>query len=99
MSGVAIATAAVAAVGANMYSSSKQAKATKSAARAQKEASDRSLAQQKTAFNKQNQKQVDLEGILSGNSAPEAGSTLLTGAGGVDQSQLKLNKGTNLLGG
>lgn len=98
MSGVAIATAAVA-TAASVYSSNKQERAQRSAARAQKEASDRSLAQQKTAFNKQNQKQVDLEGILSGNSAPEAGSTLLTGAGGVDQSQLKLNKGTNLLGG
>lgn len=99
MSGVAIAASAVVAAGASMYSSRQQAKATKRAADMQAQESQRQLKEQQQQFNRQNQNQVDVSGMLDGNSGGEMGSTLLTGASGISKDQLTLGKGSNLLGG
>ncbi len=97
MSGVAIASIAVA--GATMYSANQQKKATKRAADMQAQESQRQLKEQQQQFNRQNQNQVDVSGMLDGNSGGEMGSTLLTGASGISKDQLTLGKGSNLLGG
>lgn len=95
--GAAIAGASAAA---GMYSANKQAGAQKAAADRQAEASKQALNQQKTAFNRENQQQADMEGILdSSGAANENGSTLLTSPMGTDRDQFKLGKGTSLLGG
>lgn len=102
MSGAVTATVVAGAVGAavagsQIYSSRKQSKATKSAANAQRDASNRTLASQQQAYNKANQQQVDMTSMLEQNSASEAGTNMLTG--GVQQGQYNLGKGYNLLGG
>jgi Flp pilus assembly protein TadB len=97
MSGVAIATVAVA--GATMYSAHQQKKATQRAADMQAQESQRQLKEQQQQFNRQNQNQVDVSGMLEGNSGGEMGTTLLTGAQGIAKDQLTLGKGSNLLGG
>jgi len=100
MSGIVMGTIAVASAAAGMYSANKQAKAQKAAADRQAEASKQALNQQKTAFNRENQQQADLGGILEGSgAASESGSTLLTSPTGTDRDQFKLGKGTSLLGG
>lgn len=97
MSGVAIATVAVA--GATMYSANQQKKATQRAADMQAKESERQRKEQEQQFNRQNQNQVDVGSILDGNVGGEMGSTLLTGAQGISRDQLSLGKGSNLLGG
>lgn len=97
MSGVALATVAVA--GATMYSANQQKKATKQAADMQAQESQRQLKEQQQQFNRQNQNQVDVSGMLEGNTGGEMGTTLLTGAQGISKDQLTLGKGSNLLGG
>lgn len=101
MSGViAGSVIAAASIGAGVYSANKQSKAQKAAADRQAEASKQALNQQKTAFNRENQQQADVEGILENSGAgSENGSTLLTSPMGADRDQFKLGKGTNLLGG
>lgn len=97
MSGVAIATAAVAAAG--IYSSHQQAKATRQAARMQKQESDRQLKQQQQEFNRANQKEADISGLLNGGQGDNPGATMITGPGGVNQGLLNLGQGSKLLGG
>lgn len=101
MSGVAVATAAVAAAGAgaSIYSAERQASAQKKAAKQQEEASNKQLGQQKAAYNKANQNTVDTEGLLESNAASQIGSTMLTGGQGINPSANQLGKGFNLLGG
>lgn len=94
--GASIASAAIGA-GASMYSAHKTSKAQKSAADQQAEASRKALNQQKSEFARQNQ--ADVGSLLEGNTGNETGSTLLTSPLGVDPNQLKLGKGTSLLGG
>lgn len=96
--GASIASAAIGA-GASMYSAHKTSNAQKSAADQQAEASRKALNQQKSEFARQNQNQADVGSLLEGNTGNETGSTLLTSPLGVDPNQLKLGKGTSLLGG
>lgn len=96
--GASIATAAIGA-GASMYSAHKQSKAQRAAADQQAEASKKALNQQKSEFARQNQNQADITSILDQNTTGETGGTLLTSPLGVDPNQLKLGKGTSLLGG
>lgn len=96
--GASIASAAIGA-GASMYSAHKTSKAQKSAADQQAEASRKALNQQKSEFARQNQNQADVGALLEKNMGNETSSTLLTSPLGVDPNQLKLGKGTSLLGG
>lgn len=96
MSGVAT---AIVAVGASVYSANQQSKATKRAADMQAQESERQRKEQEQQFNRQNQNQVDVSGMLEGNTGAEMGTTLLTGAQGISKDQLTLGKGSNLLGG
>lgn len=86
--------------GATAYSSSKQAKATKKAAKLQKDASDDALRQQTQEMNQANQREADMEGILEANTGSDTQSTMLTGASGLKSlDDLILGRGSNLLGG
>lgn len=102
MSGVAVgisAAAAVAGLGASMYSNNQQHKAQKKANRIQQEASERAYQQEISDMRRQNQNSVDTTNLLEQNTGSDVGSTMLTGASGIDPSQLALGKGTKLLGG
>ena len=105
MSGVAIG-AAVVSTAASIYSSNRQAKATRAAANAQVaqanaqvDQSNKQLAQQKEQYNRANQKQADVGSLLEANTGSDLGTTMLSGAQGIDQNQLRLQKGGTLLGG
>lgn len=98
MSGVAVGVTAAAAAGASIYSSRQQAKAQKSAADQQARASAAALNQQQQEFNKANQNQVDISGILQDNTG-QGSATMLTGAGGVGRNNMQLGGGSSLLGG
>lgn len=91
--------AALATGGLSIMSSHKEAKAIKSAAETQAKAQEAAAAQEAAEMNKQSQKQPDVETILENNAGSDTGSTLLTGAGGVDPNSLRLGKGSTLLGG
>lgn len=100
MSGVAVAAVTgLTMAGASIYSSNQQAKAQKRAADMQAEESKKQLSQQQQQFNRQNQNQVDISGMLDGNVGGQMGATLLTGASGVSKDQMTLGKGSTLLGG
>lgn len=99
MSGVIVSAivAGAAAVSANR-AASKQASAQRDAMRQQEQMAKQQEEKAKQAERRQNQNQADVSGILSQNQNAmlSGGSTLLTGAGGVDQSQLNLGKGNKL---
>lgn len=102
MSGAALAVgaaAAVAGVGASIYSSQKQAKAQRRAADQQAQIAAQNRHDQEVAFNRENQKEVDTGALLDQNSGASNAPTLLTGVGGVDQKKLTLGGGSSLLGG
>ena len=105
MSGVTIgaavigAAATVAGTVSSIHSSKRQAKAARSAARAQAEQSNKQLAQQKEQYNRANQKQADIGSLLEANTGSDIGTTMLSGAQGIDPNQLQLQKGGTLLGG
>ena len=106
MSGISLGTAlavsaAVAAAGTavNVYSNNKQQKAQNRANRIQQEASDRAYQQEISQMRRQNQNAVDTTSLLEQNTGSDVGSTMLTGAQGVDQSQLTLGRANKLLGG
>lgn len=96
---IGAAIAAVASAAAAVYSADKQSKASKYAADQQRKASAEALGQQKASFNKENQKQVDLESLLEANTGSDTGTTMLTGAAGANPTENQLARGTNLLGG
>lgn len=98
MSGVAIG-AAVVSTAASIYSSHRQAKAMRAAAKAQVNQSNKQLAQQKEQYNRANQKQADIGSLLEANTGSDIGTTMLSGAQGIDPNQLQLQKGGTLLGG
>lgn len=101
MSGAAIAGAVVAVAGAaaTAYSSRQQAKAQKSAAKQQAAQAAEANKQQQIQFNKENQNEVDVSGILAANQGGDAPATLLTGPQGVGKNNLQLGGGSSLLGG
>lgn len=100
MSGAIIAGAVVAGVSAvaNMYSSSKQARAERGAAKQAERQQQKVAEQARQDERKQNAQQADISGILQGNidSSLSGGSTLLTGAGGVSNDRLNLGAGNKL---
>lgn len=96
MSGAAIAAAVVAA-GTAIYSADRNRKAQHQAADAQREASDKQLAQQQQQFNKANQRSVNLEDVYANEQNTGMG-TMITGPSGVSKNQLSLGGGS-LLGG
>ncbi len=100
MSGVAVGIAAVAAAGASIYSAERQSSAQKKAARMQAETARKQLNQEEQQFNRQNQNKVDMSSLLEGEQAggSSLGSTMLTGAQGVDRSKMNLGQ-SQLLGG
>ena len=99
MSGVAIAVGVTAAsIGATMYSANKQGKAQRRAADQQAKAAAEAKKQQEMEFNKANQNEVDVSGIMSQNQGVGS-ATMLTGPGGVGKNDLLLGGGSSLLGG
>lgn len=105
MSGVAVGAAvigtAATVVGtvSSIYSSKRQVKATRAAAQMQVDQSNKQLAQQKEQYNRANQKQADIGSLLEANTGSDLGTTMLSGAQGIDPNQLQLQKGGTLLGG
>lgn len=105
MSGVAIGAAVigtaatVVGTASSIYSSKRQVKATRAATQAQVEQSNKQLAQQKEQYNRANQKQADIGSLLEANTGSDIGTTMLSGAQGIDPNQLQLQKGGTLLGG
>lgn len=94
------AVAAVASAGSAIYQGNKQDRAQRAAVnQAKKNAAD-AQAQADIDANKANQKRTDAASVLSQaqQQAAGAGSTMLTGAQGVDPNKLKLG-GSSLLGG
>lgn len=97
---IAVGVAAAATAASSVYSSHQQSKAQRSAAKQQAEASANALKEQQTQFNKENQNQVDISGILAGQESAGSGSaTMLTGPAGVGKNNLLLGGGSGLLGG
>ena len=97
MSG-AIIGAAIVGAAASIYSANKQEKAQERAMRQQEQQAKKANEQAKQAERKQQSNQADVSGILdqNQNALLSGGSTLLTGAGGVDQDKLNLGKGNKL---
>lgn len=95
---VAASVASVAGVGASLYQANKQDKANKSATNQAKENARNAQAQADIETNKANQKKTDAQSVLSQQqqAAGGAGSTMLTGASGIDPNSLKLGKQTLL---
>lgn len=98
MSGVAIAGAALVGAGASIYSSRKQAKAQRSAAKQQARAAAQAEHNQKTAFNRANQNEVDVMSIYN-NAQGNDYATLLTSPTGAGKKPTSLGGGSSLLGG
>lgn len=93
---------AVTALAYTVYSGERAASAQKKANARAEQAGKLAADQQDQAMNKANAKTPDLQAILAGNLSAGgggAGSTLLTGASGVDGSKLLLGKSTLLGGG
>lgn len=75
-------------------SAAKQASAQKEAAQQAKDQAERQAEQQREAMRMQNSKEADIGAIMQDNSNDllSGGSTLLTGAQGVENEQLTLGK-------
>ena len=80
------------------YSANKQAKAQDRATRQAEENAKKQAEQSAQATRRQQQNQADVSGILSMNqdSGLSGGSTLLSGAGGVNKNQMRLGGGSTL---
>lgn len=99
MSGVGVAIAAVAAAGASIYSADRQSSASKKAARMQADTARAQMNREEQQFNRQHQNKGDMESLLAGESTGGSlGSTMLTGAQGVDKNKMNLGQ-SQLLGG
>nr|DAV50425.1 MAG TPA: AAA domain protein [Caudoviricetes sp.] len=92
--GVAAATAAT-----SMYSANKQDKAQRAAADRQAKSAAEAQKQQQQEFNKANQNEVDVSGIMGQNQQGSGAATLLTGPQGVGKNNMLLGGGSSLLGG
>ncbi len=98
MSGAWVAAGiAAATVATSVYTSDRNRKAQHQAADAQREASDKQLAQQQQQFNKANQRNVNIEDVYANEQSTGMG-TMITGPSGVNRNQLTLGGGS-LLGG
>lgn len=88
---------AAAAAGASVYSAEKQADAQRDAARQAEDQANKQAEAQRQETRRQNSQQADISGILQQNATSAgAGSTLLTGAGGVNRTDLNLGQGNTL---
>ena len=102
MSGVAVAVGVTAAsIGASMYSANKQDKAQRRAADQQAKAAAEAKKQQEMEFNKANQNEVDVSGIMGQNQNKDGlgSATMITGPGGINPNDMLLGGGSKLLGG
>lgn len=90
--------ATMAAVAASVYSANKQAKAQDRATRQAEENAKKQAEQSAQATRRQQQNRADVSGILSMNQdgGLSGGSTLLSGAGGVNKNQMNLGGGSTL---
>lgn len=97
MSGATTA-AIIGAAAATMYSANKQAKAQDRATRQAEENAKKQAEQSAQATRRQQQNQADVSGILAmnQNGGLSGGSTLLSGAGGVNKNQMSLGGGSTL---
>ena len=93
-----IALGALALAGVSAYQGNKQAQAQRRAAEQAEQQARRTDEHARQAQRKQNAQQADVSGILAQNQNDmlSGGSTLLTGAQGVDNSKLNLSKGNTL---
>lgn len=99
MSGVAVAVGVTAAsVATSVYQSRKQDKAQRRAADQQRQAAAEAKKQQQMDFNRANQNDVDVSGIMGQNQGGGS-ATMITGPSGVGKNDLLLGGGSNLLGG
>lgn len=98
MSGAIVAVSAAAVAASQIYASNKQDRAARAAADRQAKASAQALKEQQMQFNKENQNEVDISGILGQNASGDTASTMLTGPGGV-KGGMPLGGGSSLLGG
>lgn len=92
--GMAAATAAT-----SIYSANKQDKAQRAVADRQAKSAAEAQKQQQMEFNKANQNEVDVSGIMGQNQEGSGASTMLTGAQGVGKNNMLLGGGSSLLGG
>lgn len=100
MSGAWVAVGVAAAtIGSQVYASNRQDRAQRASAKRQEEASANALKEQQMQFNKENQNEVDISGILNANKGGDTSSTMLTGPGGVGLGKHPLGGGSSLLGG
>lgn len=95
---IASAVVGAASAGYSVYAGERQASEAKKAGRKAEEAAKKQESQAEQAANKARTNAPDAAALLQAASQPAGGSTLLTGAGGVDPNQLQLGK-TTLLGG
>ncbi|WP_288344880.1 hypothetical protein [uncultured Duodenibacillus sp.] len=95
---VGMAAVAAAGTAASMYSANKQAKAQDRATRQAEENAKKQAEQSAQATRRQQQNRADVSGILSMNQdgGLSGGSTLLSGAGGVNKNQMSLGGGSTL---
>lgn len=99
MSGWVVGISAAAVAGASIYSAERQSSAQKKAAKMQAETARAQMNREEQQFNRQNQNKVDMESLLAGESAGGSlGSTMMTGAQGVDKNKMNLGQ-SQLLGG
>lgn len=102
MSGAAVAVGvAAASIGASVYQSRKQEKAQRAAADQQRQAAAEAKKQQQMDFNKANQNEVDVSGIMGQNQGQGGvgSATMITGPGGINKDNMLLGGGSSLLGG
>lgn len=78
---------------------SKQRDAQREANRIQQRANEESKQQQIEEMRRNNQQQADLSSILDASTGSDMQSTMVSGIGGVDPTQLVLGRGNSLLGG
>jgi len=92
------AVATVAASAASVYNGTKQSHAQKSAARQAEKQNEINQQKAREDMRRQNAQEADLSGIYEQNLDPGAsgGSTMLTGAEGIANSDLTLGKGNKL---
>lgn len=94
----AAAASAASSAASSMYSANKQAKAQRHVADQQAKAAAEAKKQQEMEFNKANQNEVDISGIMGQNQGGGS-ATMITGPGGVGKNDLLLGGGSSLLGG
>ena len=81
------------------YQTKRSNDAQKELAERQFELQKRQAQEEEQARNKLNQKEVDVEGLLSDNTATGLGENILSGLGSFNSNKNTLNKKNNLLGG